>query len=133
MEWGPGPPGRARRDAGSCQTALGTQFLEAGQGCRPQGAASRGVGVNTQTHSRHGLLEGRRVGAGQGLTGLNRFSLKSYLGLQGFFSFPFIFLKSYEKEQVDCGLQNGGVSCFLCFFLWGLRVARGVGWTGGSL
>lgn len=25
--------------------------------------------------------------------------------------------------------RNGGVSRFLCFFLWGLRVAEGGGWA----
>lgn len=50
------------------------------------------------------------MGAGQDRTVLNSFSLKSVLGLQGFFffffSFTFIFLKSDENEQVGCGLQE---------------------------
>lgn len=50
------------------------------------------------------------MGAGQDLTVLNNFSLKSFLGLQFclffFFLYFHFFLKSYENEQVDCSLQE---------------------------
>lgn len=42
-------------------------------------------------------LEGAWMGAGQDRTVLNSFSLKSFLGLQFFFSFPFHFFKKLRE------------------------------------
>lgn len=71
------------------------------------------------------------MGAGQDLTVLNSFFLKSFLGLQFclfFFSFTFIFLKSYENEQVDCSLQEWWRLTLLVLFPLGPPS----GWRGGT-
>lgn len=73
------------------------------------------------------------MGAGQDLTVLNSFFLKSFLGLQfSVFFPPFDFLLIKKKKATRLSkwtvvFRNGGASRFLCFFLWGLRVAWGWG------
>lgn len=104
------------------------------------GAASRGRGVNTQTHSRHGVT-GRELGGCWSGSVLNSFSLKSFLGLQfSFFLrlplfFFFLALLSFFKKATRMSgwtvvSGNGGASRFLCFFLWSLQAAEGWGWGG---
>lgn len=70
------------------------------------------------------------MGAGQDLTVLNSFSLKSFLGLQFFFFFLYFhfFLKSYENEQVDCSLQEWWRLTLLVLFPLGPPS----GWRGGK-
>lgn len=106
------------------------------------GAASRGRGVNTQTHSRHGVT-GRELGGCWSGSVLNSFSLKSFLGLQfSFFLllplFFFLALLSFFKKATRMSgwtvvSGNGGASRFLCFFLWSLQAAEGWGWGGRRL
>lgn len=73
------------------------------------------------------------MGAGQDLTVLNSFFLKSFLGLQfSVFFPPFDFLlikkkKSYETEQVDCGLQEWWRLTLLVLFPLGPPSGLGVG------
>lgn len=107
MEPGPRAAGvGALHDVGSClEQPLESDSVEGREGSRPhRDRLQRGGCKHADTLKARKSLEGGWVGAGQDQTILNSFSLKSFLGLQFFFSFTFIFLKSYENEQMDCGL-----------------------------
>lgn len=87
--WVQGRRGGALSDLGSClEQPLEPNSVAGGAG--GAGRPSEGAGVNRQTHSRHGVAGGAWVGAGQDRTVLNSFSLKSVLGLQGYFFFSLL-------------------------------------------
>lgn len=103
MEPGPGAAGAAFPDAGSCPgQPSGARCGGRGGGAAHVGHQQEWAGVNTRTHSRHGIA-GMGLGgswSGQDQTVLNSFSLKSVLGLQVFFLYflvCFFFKKLRER------------------------------------
>lgn len=108
MEPGPRTVGvGALQDVGRCpEQPLEPDSVEGRVGSCPHRDSQQRDGCkHADTLKAQKSPEGGWVGAGQDQTVLNSFSLKSFLGLQFFFFLYFhFFLKSYENEQVDCGL-----------------------------